>query len=273
MPDQNQEFYIIIVIGGVLGLLLVGFIVTILLLYQRKQHRQEQELARMKIEYEQEVLRSQLEIQENTLKVIAQELHDNIGQVLSVVKLSLAVLPLDQDHGAYGSVQHIREILNKAIFDLANLTKSMHTDRIAQVGLAESVRFELESLQRTGLLKIAFDIEGDECHLGEQKEIFIFRIFQELVNNILKHSRATQINTSLNYIAGDRFVMQIRDNGVGFDVNAKRESTSASSGVGLKSLFNRAKLIGGVVSINSRPGQGTTVKVELPLPEYAEEKI
>src|SRR5690606_33796595 len=98
MQDQNQEILFIIIMGGLLALILVGFVVTVLFLYQRKQHRQQQELARLKDEYDQEVLRSQLEIQEATLKNIAQELHDNIGQVLSVVKLSLSVLPLEKDH-------------------------------------------------------------------------------------------------------------------------------------------------------------------------------
>ena len=133
MPPQNQEIYVIILIATALALLLVGFIVTSLFLYQRRQHRQEQQLVRMKDEYQQELLRSQLEIQETTFKTIAMELHDNIGQVLSVVKLSLSILPLEKNHSAYESVLNSREMLNKVIYDMGNLTKSLHTDRIAQI--------------------------------------------------------------------------------------------------------------------------------------------
>ena len=79
MSPQTQEIYIVILIATALALLLVGFIVTSLFLYQRRQHRQEQQLVRMKDEYQQELLRSQLEIQETTFKTIAMELHDNIG--------------------------------------------------------------------------------------------------------------------------------------------------------------------------------------------------
>ncbi len=82
------------------------------------------------------------------LKTIAQELHDNIGQVLSVVKLSLAVLPLERGASGYTPLQHIRDVLNKAVYDLADLTKSLHTDRIAQIGLVESIRFDLETLAK-----------------------------------------------------------------------------------------------------------------------------
>src|SRR5579859_6465707 len=110
MSPQNQEIYVLILIGIALALLLVGFIVTMILLYQRRQQRQEQQLASMKDQYDKEVLQSQLEIQEETFKTIAQELHDNLGQVLSVVKLSLSILPLEKDHPAYESVQNSRQM-------------------------------------------------------------------------------------------------------------------------------------------------------------------
>ncbi len=265
MQDQNQEILFLVVIGGLLALLLVGFIVTILFLYQRKQYRQEQELARVKEEYDQEVLKSQLEIQETTLKSIAQELHDNIGQVLSVVKLSLAVLPLEKEHQAYAPLQHIREVLNKAVYDLADLTKSLHTDRIAQIGLVESIRFDLETLRKTGLMKVNLELQGEEYRLGEQREIFIFRIFQELVNNILKHAKATEIAILLDYLSDDVFVFSVRDNGVGFDMQEKKDSVSPLNGVGLKSMRNRAKLIGATMLFTSEPGKGTFVHMELPL--------
>jgi len=270
MQNQDQEILFIIIIGGLLALLLVGFIVTVLFLYQRKQHRQEQELVKLKDEYDQEMLKSQLEIQEATLKNIAQELHDNIGQVLSVVKLSLAVVPLEKEHKAYGPLQHIREVLNKAVFDLADLTKSLHTDRISQIGLVESVRFDLETLKKTGLMAVKFNVQGVEYRLGEQKEVFIFRIFQELVNNILKHAKATQLTILLNYTQPGNFVFSIKDNGVGFSIQEKKDSKSPLNGVGLKSMMNRAKLIGATMVFDSYPGKGTSVTMELPIAPAAE---
>jgi len=265
MQNQDQEILFIIILGGLLALLLVGFIVTVLFLYQRKQHRQEQELVKLKDEYDQEVLKSQLEIQEATLKNIAQELHDNIGQVLSVVKLSLAIVPLEKEHKAYAPLQHIREVLNKAVYDLADLTKSLHTDRISQIGLVESVKFDLETLKKTGLMEVNLEVRGTEYRLGEQKEVFIFRIFQELVNNILKHAKATQLSILLNYTKENLFVFFIKDNGVGFSMQEKKDSTSPLNGVGLKSMMNRTKLIGATMIFDSHPGEGTSVNMELPI--------
>src|SRR5687767_13512667 len=165
---MNSEIYIVIIMSAILAVLMVGFIVTILFLYQRRQHRQALEITRMKEEYERETLKSQLEIQEETFKNIGQELHDNIGQMLSVVKLSLAVLPMHDKHEAWEPIQGARQVLNKAMMDLANLTKSLHTDRIAQIGLAESIHFELETINRTGLLEIEFSVTGIEQSLDDQ---------------------------------------------------------------------------------------------------------
>jgi signal transduction histidine kinase len=263
---DNPEIYIVTIIGIILGVLLVGFIFTILFLYQRRQRRQEVELERLKDMHEKEVLRSQLEIQENTFKAIAQELHDNIGQMLSVVKLTLSMLPMDKEHHSYEMVNTSKEVLNKAIYDLSNLTKSLHTDRIAEIGLAESIRFELYAIRNTGILAVQFHQEGDSVHFNEQTSIFLFRIFQEALNNILKHSGATEVIVNLKFLF-NIFTMEIRDNGKGFKVNEKRHSGTSYSGVGLKSMFNRAKLLGADLAINSTPGDGTVISIELPLKE------
>jgi two-component system, NarL family, sensor kinase len=264
--QQTPEIYFIVVIGVILGLLLVGFIITALFLYQRRQKRQEEDMVRMKDKYEKEALLSQLEIQENTFKIIAQELHDNIGQMLSVVKLTLSALPLEKEHKAYDMVESSKGVLYKALADLSNLTKSLHTERIADVGLAESIQFELHAIQSAGILKVNFTNEGYEYPFDEQKSIYLFRIFQETLNNTLKHAKATQLDVSLVY-TDDFFTMRIKDNGTGFLINDKKQSTSPGSGVGLRSLYNRSGIIGASISIDSVPGVGTSVLIKLPLGE------
>lgn len=265
MPAKNAEVYIIILIAIVLGLFLVGFIVTIFFLSERKKEKQEQELVKMKDQYDQELLRSQLEIQESTLKGIAQELHDNIGQVLSVVKLWMASLPVEKDHAAFEGIQSSREMLNKVIYDLADLTKSLHTDRITEIGLTEAIRFDLETLRKAGLLEINFSESGDQHHFAEQKSIFLFRMYQEMMNNVLKHSKATHVDVSVTHSNDHKFILKVHDNGVGFDPAKKKAHTVSSSGIGLKSMTNRARLIGADISIQSQPENGTMIIVELPL--------
>lgn len=252
-------------VGIILALILVGFIVTMLVLYQRRAHRQEQELARMKDQFDKELLQSQLEIKEATFKNIAQELHDNIGQMLTVVKFSLAGVrlpPLDPHHE---TIQESKQILNKAIYDLSDLTKSMHTDRITQIGLVEAIRFEMEMLSKMKLFETSFVLSEGQYHFDTQKEIFLFRIFQEIMNNIIKHSKATKVNVSVICSEAGKFSFIVKDNGLGFNVHEKQQSGSRVAGVGLKSMVNRARLIGAVVNIESEPGKGTSVEVQLPL--------
>lgn len=265
MQAEDTQIYFTIISAMILGFILVGFIVTILFFYQRRQQRQEKELARMKDEYERETLRSQLEIQENTFKNISQELHDNIGQMLSVVKLSLSVLPIDKDHPAYEMNKNSQQVLNKAILDLSDLTKSLHTDRIAEVGLADSIRFELASINKTGILQTEYSVTGNEFPLSGQKSIFLFRIFQEIMNNILKHAKASLLTVDVIFTADEDFILEIHDNGVGFNVEEKKHSPK--SGVGLKSIFNRAHLIGASIDMKSEQGKGTKVTIELPCQE------
>src|SRR5450755_3794300 len=264
MQDQNKEIYFVIFMGTLLAFLLVGFILSMFFFYQRKRQKQERELIRLKEEYEQEVLRSQLEIQEETMKTIAQELHDNIGQTLSVIKLWMSIAPIEKDHEAYEGVQNSKDMLQKVIRDMADLTKSLHTDRIADIGLSEAINFDLTSIRRAGILKIHFEKEGDEFHFPDQKSIFIFRMYQEMMNNIIKHSQAVHVKVSIIYSGNDTFVLTIEDDGVGFDVQQKKESGSGSSGLGLKSMRNRAKLIGADLTIQSEPGKGTSISVTVP---------
>jgi signal transduction histidine kinase len=179
----------------------------------------------------------------------------------------LAILPIDKSHEAYEPILNSRQILNKAALDLSDLTKSLHSDRIAQIGLVEAIRFEMESVRKSGLMGVEFDVIGSEHHFDSQKSIFLFRMFQEMLNNILKHSQATTVTVNLVFSEDDKFELTLADNGVGFDVEAKRNSVSSSSGVGLKSIFNRAKLIGADLDMKSSPGKGTTVTIQLSLPQ------
>jgi len=265
MQDQNQEIIFIVAIGGVIALLLVGFIVTILFLYQRRQHRQEKEIIRIKEQYDQELLRSQLEIQENTLKQIAQELHDNIGLQLSLLKFSLIHIPIDKEHPAHESILASRKIINTATEDIRQLSKRLHTDRIAHVGLLESIQFEIENISKAGGLEVNYQSNIHVNYFNDQTAIFIYRMFQEMFNNILKHAKATKVNVNIFCTDDNNFVLKIEDNGVGFNMSEKQQNPS-TAGVGLKSMTSRASLIGAKIIIDSAEGKGTTVSISLPLP-------
>jgi signal transduction histidine kinase len=211
-------------------------------------------------------LRSQLEIQETTFKTIGSELHDNIGQLLSVVKLSLSGLPIKPDEKAYEPLQNIREVVNEVAASISDLTKTLHTDRITNVGLVESIRLELNMFRKNGLIEAKMKVTGKEQILDKQSSVFLFRIFQEVTNNALKHSGASKLTISVSYNF-EHFLMEISDNGKGFNLDEKLSKGNSVAGVGLNSMYNRAALIGAKFAIKSSVGEGTTVTIELPLME------
>src|SRR6187551_611545 len=166
---------LIVVAGTVLFLLLSAFIIIFILLYQRRRHQHTLEIADMKNRYEAELLRSQLEIQEQTLRTISQEIHDNIGQVLSLAKLQLYSL---KDNSSQQDIQPTTELIGQAINDLRDLSKSLNPDRIADIGLMESIKHELQLLQKTNMMETVFEVRGSMQRLPPEKEIIVFRIFQ-----------------------------------------------------------------------------------------------
>lgn len=255
MPEsKTDDFYLLIVTGSIVLLILVLFIIIFYALYQKRQLSNLQEKQFMKTQFQQELLQTQLEIQEQTLKTISEEIHDNVGQVLSLAKLNLNTFNSQPEQ----KLQDTKELISKAINDLRNLSRSMHGDRIAELGLQQSLADELQILENSGEFKTSLKVAGGNYKLLPQKEMVLFRIVQEALNNAIKYSRAKNIAVSLNYET-EKFSLCVADDGIGFD-------TGTRTGIGLKSMQNRAQLIGGSFDLRSVPGNGTTITIELPNP-------
>ena len=271
MQDQNQEVLFIVAVGIVIALLLVGFIITTLFFYQRRQHKQEREIINIKEQYQKEFLNSQLEMQEDTMKQIGEELHDNIKQQLLVVSMALGFLPIDNDDPMFETIQESKNEINRIITDIAQLSHSLHSDRILQIGLLDSLESEAERLKRIKTLAVNYSCLVRNNYFDGQTNTFIFRIVQEILQNILKHARASKVDIQVYDKDSTSFVIRIQDNGVGFDPKGS-DFQSKPHGIGLTNMFNRAKLIKATVEIDSEIGKGTTVSLILPIPKEEENR-
>jgi two-component system, NarL family, sensor kinase len=254
MIDKNIVQIIIVVL---FILLIVVFIVLFILIYHRRQVKNLQEKQLLQSQHAQALLQTQLEIQEQTLNTIAQEIHDNIGQTLGVVKIDLNNMLLKEPNKR---LEATKDQLTKAINDLRALTRSLHSGRIADLGLAEALKQELQTLQNTGQFTTQLQTTGKAYRLPAQHEMVLFRMAQEALHNAIKHSGAAHIAVALDYLP-EQFTLTITDSGKGFDPAAL---ATAQKGVGLRSLHNRAELIGAQLSINAAEGEGTTVVLTLP---------
>jgi two-component system, NarL family, sensor kinase len=260
--DYLSEEVNLIVISSIFLLFIVSGIVILILAYQKKQQQYFREKEQLKTIFEKEILKSQLEIQEQTLKNISQEIHDNIGQVLSLAKLNLATTDINQPDVVQQKIEDSKTLVGKAIQDLRDLSKSLNTDYVADMGLARAIEYEMEMIKKTGSFETVFEISGTVRKLETQKELILFRIVQEVLNNIIRHSKAKLINIKLNYMP---FIFSIRisDNGDGFDLSLLRENSKF--GLGIRNMNNRAQLVGAQFEITSTLEIGTVVNISLPL--------
>lgn len=257
MASNGFDFWILLTVAVGILAIFVLFIITILFVYQRKTFEHQKKVTAIEQTLKQEVLKTQIEVQDQTLTYISREIHDNITQVLSFVKLSLGVKS-DDLIKTQTKIDESRELLSRTINDLRDLSKSMSFDTIKALGITDTIRFEVERLNKSSLIAAAFKVEGEIYPLDEKRELVIFRIFQECVNNALKHAGATQINIALLY-SPQMFNLTITDNGNGFLMSM----LDGHRGSGLRNLQNRGTLIGADVTIDSSPGNGCRITVQL----------
>jgi len=250
-------------IGAVIFLILAGLFIGFILLSVQKRKRLEVEKQQLQSQFQQELLKTQLEIQEETLKKISEEIHDNIGQALSLAKLNLNTMDITKQKELEQKILNSKELVSKAINDLRDLSRSFNTDNIAAIGLSRAIEYELEMVQKSGSHKTTTIVNGTTARLEPQKELILFRIAQEVFQNIIKHANANTITVQIDY-SGGQVELKIADDGKGFDLTPLNDEKN-TFGLGIRNMHNRAKLIGGRFHMQSSPGLGTRVSIAVPL--------
>ena len=238
--------------------LITGFVIYFIVLYRNRQLKNKQEQEKRESSFRQELLKTRIEMQDQTLSRVSREIHDNITQVLSFVKLNLALVNTPDEEQRAEKVAESRELVSQAISDLRDLSKSLSLEHITRQGLVKTIQAEAARLTKSGIINAVVVTEGDVIPLGEQRELVLFRIFQESINNALKHANASDFKIVLQYIP-EMFTLTLEDNGSGFSP----ADAGKGDGSGLKNIENRAALIGAVAAISSAPGQGCRIKITL----------
>ncbi len=248
-PKGREELIVAIVLASLILIIFAVFTLLFLLLFIKKKRVLQKEKEIMKANYEQTLLQSQIEIQEQTLRHISQEIHDNIGQVLSLVSLNLNTM----DPGDAGKLLLTDELVAKALQDLRALSKSLNPERVQQVGIAEAIDNDLKILERTGKYKTRLDIEPGLSFFSPEKTVILYRMIQEVLTNIMKHAHADEIVVAFTE-SEQAYTISVSDNGRGFDT-----SQGQQNGIGLRNISQRAALIGAEMEIISTLQQGTAV--------------
>lgn len=240
----------LILVTFILVLLAIFFLLLVFIFIKRKNALIVEKFA-LKRKLEAEASEALLEIQEATLRSVSWELHDNIGQLMTLAKIQL------QQLGGIGSNSDVFETLTLALNELRSLSKSINPEAMNKLNFLEATKIEIERLNKLNYIKASLAIEGKPFSLISKNEIILFRILQEVFSNTLKHLKATDLQVLLKYEEKILYIV-VHDNGIGFDINSKKD------GIGIKNISKRAELIGAELKIISMKNEGTTINIIYP---------
>lgn len=270
MPNQNQEIITIIILGGLLGLIFVAFIVGILFLYQKRQNQFKREIASMKQDYQERLLAIQHQTQEDIFREISRKLHHDVKNSIDVITLGIKKIAfqlqmkfIDEEKAIVALEELANQ--NEEVKQQVRLTShSLMPERIKQIGLMDALQYEIKTLKQNTQVNIDAEIDLTKPYQFAEKEaVFIFRLFQESMGNVLHHSKATHVNVVASFTAENTFVLNIKDNGIGFNLAELKKSKKV--GIGLMDLQHRAAQINADYTLKSELGKGTITTLTLPL--------
>lgn len=205
--------------------------------------------------------RQLIESQEAERKRIAQEIHDGLGQSLLVIKNRATLgLAAGEKTKADEQFDEIRESVTDALSEVRVISQNLRPLHLERLGLTSTLEEMIEQLDAASEIEINYDIEQIDGSLTPENEINLYRIVQESLNNVVKHSEASKASVNA-FIENGRLVLTIRDNGRGFDP----EKVADRHGLGLNGITERARILGGTLSIDSEIGKGTTILVNIPV--------
>ena len=248
--------HIVAFAGFIVILGTIIFIVFVIVSRQR-QNKLFLEQEKMKQDFEKLLLQSQIEVQEATYTALGKELHDNICQLLTSAKWMVNIGKQNADQ--------INEVLNllddtlgKAIEETRSLSKVLNKDWLAQFDLLENLESEVKRLNASSKVYIRLT-RPEKMNLQPEKQIIIFRIIQEALQNALKHAQPKTIDVELHISKSEHLTVCIKDDGIGF------EPTEHHDGQGIINMRKRTELLNGMIKWNKTPNNGCSVEIVIPL--------
>ncbi|MBL7922396.1 MAG: sensor histidine kinase [Bacteroidia bacterium] len=257
---EKQNFNKNIVIFSIIALLLLSVILGVII-YRKKQLQQQ---AKLNAEIaSQKEIRSKaiIEAEEKERRRIAQDLHDGVGQILSAAKLNLSGLQSQIDLSNNKQKEAFitaLDLIDDSVKEVRTVSHNMMPNTLIKLGLASAIKEFITKIQGTPNLKVNLEIVGLTARIEQEKETVLYRIIQEVVSNIIKHAKATEISLQLIKHEKELSII-IEDNGLGFDTKKINEF----DGIGLKNIISRIEFINGTVNFDSTLNKGTTVIIEV----------
>ncbi len=248
MEQQGTEGLMFAILG-LLGLCVI--VVFLFIIFQKKKNFLLQKQVDTKKQFENEIIESQIEIREQTLRNISWELHDNIGQLLTLAKIQLQSVNEKPEN-----IADVNDNLTNILNEVRVLSKTINPDFIANIKLIEALKLEISRFNRLNYIKSDLIITGEPFDIDPKTEIVIFRMLQEFFSNSIKHSKASNLKVELNFVDNELDIIA-QDNGIGFD-----DTVISNNGIGLNTMKKRGELINATVVLKSEKNIGTKLEID-----------
>lgn len=244
-----------------LVLLLISGIIIVFFQAGRQRLKQQMEMAESKLNYEKELRKVETEVSEEMMQQFGQELHDNIGQLLTAVHIQLENIKIDYPALKDG-FKPMETYLSDATQQLRMLSRTMNNDYIGHTGLLGAMEVELNRVKALRRFEVHWKPVSGSSHLRKEQELMLFRVFQEIIQNCLRHSQAKNLYVSVDN-TNEGFELKMEDDGMGYHVEATLQSNKAS---GLRNIIKRSEWAGMQCTIRSAPGNGCAITLKKPPP-------
>ncbi|WP_420573616.1 sensor histidine kinase [Kordia sp.] len=249
--QQTEDLDLAVIITTLVVTFFVVIIIYLFYIFQKRKNKLLSEKQLAKREFENAIAETQIEIREQTLRNISWELHDNIGQLLTLAKIQLHQLAdCNED------ISGVSDTISKSLTELRALSKLINPDALKNIMLPEALRLEVERFNRLNFIAATLTIHGDEEIIDDKAEIILFRILQEFFSNTIKHAKASKLDVTLTYTP-EQLTIVAKDNGKGFDKLVDKPN----KGIGLQNMKNRGKLIGAEIELESELEKGTELTI------------
>ena len=249
---MQEEDYLVLIISTLLVLFVVIALIVLFTVFHKKKNSLIEERKKTLEKFEREIAETQVEIREETLRNISWELHDNIGQLLTLAKIQL-------QNATEENISEVRETITKGLKEVRSLSKLINPEAMNNIDVKEAVQLEIDRFNRLNFIDSSLQIVGEEVRIDKKASIIIFRILQEFFSNTIKHSKASNLDVTLTY-SEDILHILAKDNGVGFS-----NDENLIKGIGLTNIEARAKLIGATAVLSSEKNKGTSIEIKYKL--------
>jgi len=261
MQDKISEVLFWTILSSLLTILpFILFINYIITLYNKKNIEFNTQLQLRNLEKEKALLKTRIDVQEETIQKISKELHDNVNQILTLAKLNLN--DINNDFKSE-KINVSKDLITNAINELSNLSNSLSSQQIKDLGLIRSLEIECERIMKIKNIKLLLECNILINKIDTEDQIILYRIFQEGTRNSIIHGQASSINIKLLQNDHFEFVFEISDNGVGFNLHDPEfvEKYKIGSNQGLKNIQRRASILNADFTIESNINVGTKISI------------